>query len=708
MARTDPSAGGCPGSPSPGAFDTTVDLDVLFAQAPVGLAVYDSALRALRVNAALERLCRIEADQVVGKPIGEFFPARDIARLTELLRTVLETGRPVATTVPLAVTGGDPDRVCSLSTFPLCDSSGRPMGVATAISAMGGRPRPARREGLTLLETATTRIGSTLEVVRTAEELCEVAVPRLADFVAVDLLEGIDRGEEPLPGPVERATLLRRAAILSRTAHAPEATHPVGELMTFHPSTPYAQCLASGQPLLIPVLDQDASWLAQDPTRAAKILGAGIHSLMTVPLRARETTLGLAHFYRWQLPQPFEPDDLALVHDLVARAAVCIDNARRYTREHHDALTLQHSLLVRGAVPTRSSLETAHRCLPARTRAGVGGDWFDILPLSGARVGLIVGDVTGRGIQSVACAGRLRTAMRTLAALDFTPDEALAHIDARVRQAADDDLFADQEATSLGSTCLYAIYDPVTGRCSAASAGHVPPIVVRPGGAAGLLPLSVGPPLGLGGLPFETTETRLPDGSLLALYTNGLLHGLQHDPDGLMHLLHALTEPGRPLDDLCQAAVEAALDEGPPTDDAILLLARTRSLEADRVATWDLPAEPEVVARTRARASRQLTVWGLAEEAPSAELVISELVTNAIRYGRSPIQLRLIREHTLICEVSDASHTSPHLRQATSDDEGGRGLFMVAQFADAWGTRYTPTGKTIWAELTITPSAAGL
>ncbi|MFF3517284.1 SpoIIE family protein phosphatase [Streptomyces sp. NPDC002573] len=360
---------------------------------------------------------------------------------------------------------------------------------------------------------------------------------------------------------------------------------------------------------------------------------------------------------------------------------------------------MQHSLLLQGAVPSRCSLETAHRYLPACTNAGVGGDWFDILQLSGARVGLIVGDVTGQGIQAVARAGRLRTAMRTLAALDFTPEEVLAHIDARVRQATVREPAAGRESGSVGSTCLYAIYDPVTGQCCAASAGHPAPIVVRPGEAAGLLPVSVGPPLGLGGLPFDMTQTSLPDGSLLALYTNGLFRGLQQDPDSLMHVLHALNGPEQQRDNLCQAAVEAALGGQPPADDAILVLTRARSLGPGRVATWDLPAIPEVDARARRLASGQLTVWGLAEYAPLAELVISELVTNAIRYGRGPIRLRLIREHPLICEVSDASSTSPHMRQASSHDEGGRGLFMVAQLAEAWGTRYTPTGKIIWVEL---------
>jgi hypothetical protein len=557
-------------------------------------------------------------------------------------------------------------------------------------------------ERLTLLDEAARRIGYTLEVRRTAEELAEVAVPRLADFVAVDLLEGVEEGREPRPGPVGSATRLRRAANRSVTEDAPQATYAVGTLMSFDPATPYAQCLATGQPLLIPTLGAATEWLAQDPKRAANILAAGVHSLMTVPLQARDITLGLAHFYRWTEPGPFEPDDLVLAHDMVARAAVCVDNARRYTGEHRAARTLQDNLLIRDAVTEPSPIATSHRYLPARAHAGVAGDWFDVLPLSGARVGLIIGDVAGRGIEAVGRAGRVRTALRTLAALDLDPDEVLADVDRFISRIADARLAAGDPASETGATCLYAVYDRVTGRCTIASAGHPPPAIVRPGRPAELLDVPVGPPLGLAALPFETLEVTLPDDAGLALYTDGLVRDRHTDPDtGIARLLQALGTGDLTLDELCRRAVEQTVGTHAPEDDAILLLARTRTLAADCVATWDLEPEPAAVRHARALAAGQLAAWGLEQHAPMTELIVSELATNAVRYGRPPIRLRLIRDRSLVCEVSDTCDTAPHLRHATSADEGGRGLFMVAQLAEDWGTRYTPTGKTIWAEQSV-------
>lgn len=166
---------------------------------------------------------------------------------------------------------------------------------------------------------------------------------------------------------------------------------------------------------------------------------------------------------------------------------------------------------------------------------------------------------------------------------------------------------------------------------------------------------------------------------------------------GTAVLCSALAVRAANLEDACDNVLQALLPQH-PTDDVALLLARTRALDADQVAVWDLPADPAVVATARQCATKQLTRWGLDEVAFVTELVVSELVTNAIRYGGDPIQLRLIRDRTLICEVSDASSTSPHLRRARTFDEGGRGLLLVAQLTDRWGSRTTDAGKTIWAE----------
>jgi serine phosphatase RsbU (regulator of sigma subunit)/anti-sigma regulatory factor (Ser/Thr protein kinase) len=448
-----------------------------------------------------------------------------------------------------------------------------------------------------------------------------------------------------------------------------------------------------------------AAWVAGHETRTARVAEYGFHSVMATPLRARGITLGVAVFARIGGSPPFEPDDLILVEELAGRAAVGVDNARRYTRERTNALTLQRSLLPRD-LPKQAAVEVAYRYLPAGTGAGVGGDWFDVVPLSGTRVALVVGDVVGHGIHASATMGRLRTAVRTLADVDLPPDELLTHLDDLVTHLSTDeeDLAPDEPyvvSGEIGATCLYAVYDPVSRVCTFASAGHVPPVVLLPDGTARVVELTPGPLLGVGGLPFECTELELPEGSLLAFCTDGLVEGRDRDVGlGLDRLCECLAGPVASLETTCDAILKALLPKS-PSDDVALLLARTRALHADQVAAWSLPSDPSIVADARAQTTRQLTAWGLEEAAFVTELVVSELVTNAIRYGAVPIGLRLIRDRTLICEVSDASNTAPHLRRARTYDEGGRGLHMVAQLTQGWGTRQSPLGKTIWAEQSL-------
>ncbi|GAA0657402.1 hypothetical protein GCM10010193_05090 [Kitasatospora atroaurantiaca] len=363
------------------------------------------------------------------------------------------------------------------------------------------------------------------------------------------------------------------------------------------------------------------------------------------------------------------------------------------------SLALQRSLLPHG-LTGGTAVDVAARYVPAGASLGAGGDWFDIIPLSGARVALVVGDVVGHGIHAAATMGRLRTAVRTLADLDLPPDELLAHLDDLVISLVEQDSRDEEEeaAAAMGARCLYAVYDPVSRRCTLARAGHLPPVLVRPDGTATLPELPPGPPLGLGTLPFESAELELPEGTVIALYTDGLVECGDRDIDEeVSRLRTALTRPGPTLDAVCGAAIETLLN-GPVSDDVVLLLARTHALGQDQVASWDLPPEPSAVANARKLATTQLAAWGLDDLAFTTELIVSELVTNAIRYGAEPIRLRLIRQDVVICEVSDGSSTSPRLRHARTTDEGGRGLFLVAQFTRRWGTRYTTTGKIIWAE----------
>ncbi|MGV9992146.1 SpoIIE family protein phosphatase [Streptomyces sp. NPDC003374] len=584
------------------------------------------------------------------------------------------------------------DRLLAINQRPT-DLDGGPSGSVatlrdfTELRTLSGRAEVAR-ERLSLLYDAGVGVGTTLDVTRTAEELARVAVPRFADFVTVDLHDAVLAGEEPEPGAA-----LRRATMAGISKGAP--LYPVGRQIRFVATSPQAHALKTRRPVLEPRLEAAPGWLAQDLERTEQVVEFGIHSLITVPVRAGNQVLGLVNFWRSQKDEPFDAEELTLAEELVARAAVSIDNARRYTREHGMAVTLQRSLLPR-SLPRLSALDLASRYLPAQ--AGVGGDWFDVLPLSGARVALVVGDVVGHGLHAAATMGRLRTAVHNFSTLDLPPGELLGLLDELVGRIDQDETADSAGAPVTGATCLYAIYDPVSRHCVVARAGHPPPAVVAPDGTARLAEVPAGPPLGLGGLPFEAAELELAEGSRLVLYTDGLVEDRDRDIDaGLEDLLTTLRSAGESPEDICRAVLDAHTPSR-PGDDIALLVARTRALPADRVAEWEVPAAPAAVAEVRASVSRRLAAWGLEELAFTTELVLSELVTNAIRYGAEPIRVRMLHDRALICEVSDSSSTSPHLRYAAGTDEGGRGLFLVAQLAERWGTRYTPEGKVIWAE----------
>ncbi|NUP24439.1 MAG: SpoIIE family protein phosphatase [Streptomyces sp.] len=670
-------------------------LDGLYRRCPVGLVVHGPDLRLLRVNRAIERFSGVPAADFRGRPTGCFLVPDDARRAVDRVRQVMETGRPMVYSEQFVRLEWDPAReqVAMVSSFPLEDASGRTLGVAEMIEDITERHRAQRR--LALLDQAGSRIGTTLDVAETARELGEVMVPHLADHVSVDLLQPVTRGEEPaqaLAGPVVRV------GVCSVGAQQPGPPHPEGEPVQFAPDTPQGRCLAEGRAVLEPVLPPD--WFSTDGRQGTHAPDLGAHSLIVVPVAARGMVLGVMTLWRSRRPDPFEADDLTLAQELASRAAVSIDNARRFTQQQQTAFALQSSLLPR-AVADQSAVEVALRYLPASAAPGLGGDWFDVIPLSGARVALVVGDVVGRGIHAAATMGRLRTAVHTLASLDLEPDEVLSRLDDLV-----DLLAAEQEAAGerpvgeqvVGATCLYAVYDPTSGRCSMARAGHPPPAVTAPDGTAALLDLPAGPPLGLGGLPFEARDVELAEGSLLCLYTNGLIGERHIDADlGLTKLCAALTRPADALERTCQAVVDS-LVAATPTDDVALLIARTRRLPPDNVASWQLPPEPASAARARALTSAKLSEWGLEHLAFTTELIASELVTNVYRYASGPATLRLIRERSLVCEVSDTSHTSPHLRRARTTDEGGRGLLLVAQMAERWGTRYTREGKTVWTE----------
>ena len=509
----------------------------------------------------------------------------------------------------------------------------------------------------------------------------------------LDTVNNLFLGREPRRfGMIDEVAMERRTRALldSLSVRLPALRVPVASLSAAdRQSVAIARALV-GEPELV-ILDEPTAALG--PQRAAQVL--------ELVRRLREQ--GIAVLY----VSP-ELDEVRAVADRVAvlrvgRAAGLFD-PKYTTREQFDAaitgntetaVVLQQSLLPQG-LPAQNALDVGHRYLPAQ--AGVGGDWFDVIPLPGARVALVVGDVVGHGMHAAATMGRLRTAVHNFSMLDLPPDDLLAHLDDLVTRIDTDDKASDAGVTVTGATCLYAVYDPVSRRCELARAGHVPPVLVRPDGTAEFLDVPAGPPLGVGGLPFESVEREVPEGSRLVLYTDGLVGDRLRDIDaGLRLLLGALTGAGRSPEQTCDVVLAAL----PPTDrrdDIALLVARTRGLPDDRIACWEVPSDPAAVAAVRTEATRRLTEWGLDDLVFTTELILSELVTNSIRYATGPIEVRLLLDRGLICEVADASGTSPHLRYAASTDEGGRGLFLVAQLGERWGVRYTASGKIIWVE----------
>ncbi|MFI6034932.1 SpoIIE family protein phosphatase [Streptomyces sp. NPDC051315] len=666
-------------------------------QSPCATMIFDDRLRLRGVNDAMAHLLQLPSARIRGLRASDVGARPQNTEIETHMRRVLATGQGEEMQTVMKARGEERAHAWLARVAPLTDPSGRVRGVC--VTAHDFTEHVLAKERLQLVNEASVRIGSTLDITRTAQELAEVCVPTLADFVSVELLDPQEHGGEAA-GPLTAPVHLRRVAHHSVNPGAPEAVVELGQADAYPEVSPQATSLLAGRTIVAPVPSGDLDpWRAWDERRVRRVEEYGVHSTMSVPLQARGATLGVVVFSRSRRPEPFSPDDVLLAEEVTARAAVCIDNARRYSRERETALALQRSLLPR-SLPRTAAVDAASRYLPA-ARVGVGGDWFDVIPLSGMRVAMVVGDVVGHGIQASATMGRLRTAVRTLADIDLAPDELLTHLDDLVVRLSEEAGGDGSSPGEVGATCLYAVYDPVSRRCTLARAGHPPPLLLAPGGTPRPVDLPAGPPLGLGGLPFESAELELAEGSVLAFYTDGLIASRTQDADtGHRMLSDALAAYADSLDETCDQVLHALLPQGGASDDVALLLARTRGLPASQVATWDIPADPALVAPVRKQVVQQLERWNLVEASFTAELVVSELVTNAIRYGARPIRLRLIHDDTtLICEVFDTSHTAPHLRRAKTWDEGGRGLLLVAQLTQRWGSRHTTDGKTIWAEL---------
>ncbi|MFE5511217.1 SpoIIE family protein phosphatase [Streptomyces sp. NPDC056529] len=576
--------------------------------------------------------------------------------------------------------------------------------VAVAVSPQpsgGGGTTSARREGerLRFVGAATRRIARGIDLDEIVLGLCRATVPTFSDEILVYLRDPLPVGDERPVAPF--VLRLRRTDRLRLTdpeseelvlVPDPDPT-PAAELCEVRSGGALAEVLRGVRPVF------GDSAAAREAL--SELLGTdhplpgGLRAILA-PLRGRRRVIGAAVFLRRPERAGFEPNDLLVAAQLATHTALGIDKAVLYGREAYIADELQRTMLP-DSLPQPTGVRLASRYLPAAETARVGGDWYDAIPLPGSRVALVVGDVMGHSMTSAAIMGQLRTTAQTLAGLDLPPQEVLHHLDEQAQRLGENRM----------ATCMYAVYDPVSHRITVANAGHPPPILLHLGGRAEVLRVPPGAPIGVGGVDFEAVELDAPAGATLLLYTDGLVESRLRDVwtgiEQLRERLAAtaqLTGPDHspPLEALCDDVLDM-LGPGDRDDDIALLAARFDGIAPSDVAYWFLDPEDAAPGRARRLARRALARWDLEELTDSVELLISEVVTNAVRYAERPVTLRLLRTDVLRCEVGDDSPQLPRQRRARDTDEGGRGLFLVNRLARRWGATRLSGGKVVWFEL---------
>src|SRR5215472_11945208 len=544
-----------------------------------------------------------------------------------------------------------------------------------------------------LLDGAFSRTGGELDIDQMSPALVNIIVPHFCNSAELLVLESLVCADE-FPGDSQEGLRFVRRLAIAHDDDDPgwDAAFPTGEILSYPPDSPHNRCLESGRAIM---QDLANTTVADDLARAMRRKPVGDllagTSMLLLPLIARETTLGFFACVRYKGYRRFDAYDTEIGLEFASRAAIFIDNARRYSRERATALTLQRSLLPTG-LSAPSSVEVRHRYLPGSKMIEVGGDWYESIALPGGRVALVVGDVAGHGVRAAVTMGRLRTAIQTLAMLELSPAESLQHLNELMRKIG--------EREPHFATCAYATYDAVNGTCEVASAGHLPPLLVRPDGASEFLDVSPAPPLGVGEGLISSRTFEIEDGSLFVLYTDGLVESRGQDIDDGLKRLQSVFDADSvagSMEDLCKAMLAGAYADQ-YRDDIAVLIARLARIDGSLQASWALAGEPSAAREARALVAEPLEKWDLAGMLDTTQLLASELVTNAIRYAEGPVTLRLIKEGALVCEVLDSSPALPKLQQTARDDERGRGLQIVSKLSGRWGARRVPAGKIVWCE----------
>ncbi|MET7685101.1 PAS domain S-box protein [Streptomyces sp. NPDC005423] len=387
----------------------------------------------------------------------------------------------------------------------------------------------------------------------------------------------------------------------------------------------------------------------------------------------------------------------AAVRDVSERKEAEAKLAELYEQQRHVALTLQRSLM--GSPSPLPGMDTSSRYFPARQGPGVGGDWFDLIALGGGRMGVLIGDVMGRGLEAAAVMGQLRSASHALAKTGMPPWQLMRALDAVVSELPDQLV-----------TCCYLVLDPDESAVTVCSAGHLPVLLVDPTGQVHRLPVAVSVPLGVGEVPHQETRLTVPPASVLALYTDGLVEtptsDIELQIDALAVALEKAVASALCLERAADAVLAALLpDPQDYTDDVTLLLARIPPAPVTAVSAR-LSARPVSVGEGRRFLRRTLRDWQCGELTDTACLLASELLSNSVRHACDPLRLRLrLTRSELHVEVCDGSPVLPHARAAGPDEESGRGLVLLDQLASTWGTLLTREGKAVWFSLTL-PDAA--
>jgi serine phosphatase RsbU (regulator of sigma subunit)/anti-sigma regulatory factor (Ser/Thr protein kinase) len=668
----------------------------------------DDGLRIERIAPGFALHTDFPGAEELARRLPDILPSMSVGESSRIVAQILELGYPV-------LEFSQNDRVPVTPDWGVARRAERRARRARAARAAAeGLPLPkdpddegedlehvAVRERLEFLNEVSGKIGTSLDLSRTIVEVSRAVVPRFTDVAGTYLREQVVAGEGFPEGVPDTTTMWHRVAV----EHTDEPGRwddvvPVGEAMPFPAHTPFFQCMTTGDPVLVPRISEQMGHAiaSQFEKRDIRPLITG-RSMLVVPLKARNVVLGFMILLRHPERVEFNDMDRVTGAELAARAGLVLDNARMYTYQESVAETLQDSMLPH-IPPRMAGCDIATRYLPGTLLGRVGGDWFDSVKLPGARTALVVGDVMGHGLNSAAMMGQLRTAVQTMAALDLPPAQLLRNLDDLAQRLGDTYL----------ATCLYAVYDPIASELHLANAGHIPPVLVRADdGRSELLDLPTGAPIGVGGVPFEAVRVRVEPGDRLVMCTDGLVEVRGEDIGvGLATLCESAAHPAASMDDACDAIIRALAvtfseaGRGGRKDDVALLMARLNGIAPDDVAEWTFPLDPLQVARARAVVREQLHDWGLPKLAYTAELMVSELVTNALRHSHArPVTLRLVRGDTLLCEVDDDDHELPTLLSAGPGDELGRGLRVVSTLAREWGTSRTGSGKSVWFELTL-------